>query len=263
MPAAFRRKTLPFPTSYPTPDTGGYADVNGIRLYHAEWGSGDPVILLHGGLGSIEAWANQIPEVAKTHKVIAIDSRGHGRSTRDDTAYSYTLMASDALVLMDQMGIAKAPILGWSDGGIIALEIAIHNPDRITGALTVGTNYTLDGLDPELETNAMFGEYVGQAAGLYGKISATPDQFEGFVGDIAGMWGSQPNYTDDQLKAVTAPFTVIQALQDEAIIDEHAEKMAALLPRSTYVPLDGVSHFALWQDPARLNGEIRRFLDSQ
>ncbi|MFT7593931.1 MAG: pimeloyl-ACP methyl ester carboxylesterase [Paracoccaceae bacterium] len=256
-------ETLPFPTSYPAATSEGYADINGIRLYHAQWGAGDPVILLHGGLGSIEAWANQIPEVAKTHKVIAIDSRGHGRSTRDATPYSYTLMASDVLALMDEMGIAKAAVLGWSDGGIIALEIAITHPDRISGALTVGTNYNLDGLDPGIETNAVFGKYVGQAAGLYASISPTPDQFEAFVGDIAGMWGSQPDYSEDQLKSVSAPFTVVQALQDEAIIDEHAAKMAALLPGSSYVPMEGVSHFAMWQDPARMNGEIRKFLDSQ
>jgi len=74
------------------------------------------------------------------------------------------------------------------------------------------------------------------------------------------MWGAQPNYSETQMQSVTATFTVAQALQDEAIIDEHAEKMAGLLPGSTYLPLDGVSHFALWQDPDRLNGAIIDFL---
>lgn len=221
------------------------------------------MILLHGGLGSIGAWANQVPEVAKTHKVIAIDSRGHGRSTRDATPYSYALMASDVLALMDGKGIAKAPILGWSDGGIIALEIAINDPGRISGALTVGTNYSLDGLDPGVETNEVFAEHFGEAAMMYLPTPPTPDQFEAFVGDIVGMWGIQPNYNEEQLKSVSAPFTVVQALQGEAIVDEHAAKMAALLPGSTYVPPEGVSHFAMWQDPARMNGEIRTFLDAQ
>ncbi len=252
-------KTLPFPTTYPTPDSSGYSDLNGIRLFHAEWGQGDPVILLHGGLGSIEAWANQIPALGG-YRVIAIDSRGHGRSTRDATPYSYTLMASDVLALMDEMNIPKAVFLGWSDGGIIALELAINHPDRIAAALVIGTNYSLDGIDPAVESNEVFGEYVGRAADLYAANSPTPDGFDAFVGDIVGMWGSQPNYSEAELMSVTAKFTVVQALEDEAIIDAHAEKMASLLPGATYVPLDGVSHFAMWQDPARLNAEIKTFL---
>lgn len=253
-------ETLPFPTSYPQADTSGYSEVNGVKIFHAEWGTGDPVILLHGGLGSIEAFANQIPAIAAGHKVIAIDSRGHGRSTRDATTYSYELMASDVLAVMDEMSIGKAAFVGWSDGGIISLELAINHPDRISKAFVIGTNYTLDGIDPAVETNEVFGAYVGAAAALYAKNSATPDDFDGFVGDVVAMWGAQPNYSETQMQSVTATFTVAQALQDEAIIDEHAEKMAGLLPGSTYLPLDGVSHFALWQDPDRLNGAIIDFL---
>jgi len=150
-------KTLPFPTTYPSPDSSGYSDVNGVRIFHAEWGEGDPVILLHGGLGSIEAFANQIPAIAEGHKVIAIDSRGHGRSTRDATSYSYELMASDVLAVMDEMSIDSAAFVGWSDGGIISLELAINHPERITSAFVIGTNYTLEGIDPAVETNEVFG----------------------------------------------------------------------------------------------------------
>ncbi len=253
-------ETLPFPATFPEPVSSGYTDVNGIRLFHAEWGEGSPVILLHGGLGSIEAWAYQIPLMAEDHRAIAIDSRGHGRSTRDATTYSYALMASDVLALMDEMSIDQAAFVGWSDGGIIALELAINHPDRISKALVLGTNYNLEGIDHSVDTNAVFGEYVTQAAGLYAEISATPDGFDGFVNDISAMWGSQPDFSEDQLKAAGAPFTVVQALEDEAIIDEHAEKMAALLPAATYVPLDGVSHFAMWQDPERMNAVLADFL---
>ena len=253
-------KTLPFPTSYPEPDSSGYTEINGARIFHAEWGDGTPVILLHGGLGSIEAWANQIPALAANHKVIAIDSRGHGRSTRDAQPYSYALMATDVLGVMDEMGVEQAAFAGWSDGGIISLELAINHPARINKAIVIGTNYNLSGIDPTVETNETFGAYVGSAAALYAQNSPTPDGFDAFVGDIVGMWGSQPNYTEDQLKSIKASFTVLQAIEDEAIIDEHAQKMASLIPDANYVPLEGVSHFALWQDPERLNGLIVDFL---
>ncbi len=253
-------KTVPFPATYPAPDSSDYAEVNGIRLFYAEWGQGDPVILLHGGLGSIEAWANQIPAIAAGNRVIAIDSRGHGRSTRDSQTYSYSLMTSDVVALMDRMSIDKAAFLGWSDGGIISLELAINYPDRISKALVIGTNYNLEGLDHSMETNPVFGKYFEKAAGLYAEISATPDEFDGFVGDISKMWATLPNYSEEQLKSVKAHFTVVQALEDEAILDEHAKKLASLLPGATYVPIENVSHFALWQDPDQLNALIENFL---
>ena len=254
-------RTLPFPTAYPEAPASGYAEVNGVRIFHAEWGAGDPVILLHGGLGSIEAFANQIPVLASGHRVIAIDSRGHGRSTRDATPYSYALMASDVLAVMDGKAIDTAAFVGWSDGGIIALELAINHPQRISRALVLGANYTLDGIDPAVDTDPVFSAYVEAAAALYADISPTPDGFDGFVEDIVGMWSTQPSYTEAELATVTAPFTVVQALHDEAILDAHAEKMAALLPGATYLPMDGVSHFALWQDPDRLNAAILAFLE--
>jgi len=253
-------KTLPFPTSYPEAASSGYSKVNRIKIFHAEWGAGDPVILLHGGLGSIEAFANQIPAIAVDHHVIALDSRGHGRSSRDAATYSYELMTSDVLAVMDEMKIEKAAFVGWSDGGIISLELAINHPTRISKAFVIGTNYTTAGVDPAVETNEVFGAYVGAAAELYAKNSPTPDQFDPFVGAIVEMWGTQPNYTEAQLQSVSVPITVAQALEDEVILDAHAEKMASLLPGATYLPLEGVSHFAMWQDPDRLNAAILDFL---
>lgn len=253
-------KTLPFPTTYPEAVSSGYSEVNGVKIFHAEWGAGDPVILLHGGLGSIEAFANQIPAISANHHVIAIDSRGHGRSSRDATTYSYELMTSDVLAVMDEMNIKKAAFVGWSDGGIISLELAINHPERIEKAFVIGTNYTTAGVDPAVDTNVVFGNYVGAAGKLYAKNSPTPDQFDAFVEVIVKMWGTQPNYTDAQLQSVSAPITVAHALEDEAIFDVHAEKMASLLTGATYLPLEGVSHFAMWQDPERLNAAILDFL---
>lgn len=253
-------KTLPFPTSYPEVASSGYSEVNGVKIFHAEWGTGDPVILLHGGLGSIEAFANQIPAIAENYRVIALDSRGHGRSSRDDTTYSYELMTSDVLAVMDEMNIEKAAFIGWSDGGIISLELAINHPERIEKAFVIGTNYTTAGVDPAVDTNEVFGNYVGAAAELYAQNSVTPDQFDGFVGAIVEMWGTLPNYTEAQLQSISAPITVAHALEDEAIFDAHAEEMASLIPGATYMPLEGVSHFAMWQDPDRLNAAILDFL---
>src|ERR1700733_4192067 len=117
-------ETLP-PT--PPPVAGehtGHAKVNGINLYYATIGHGSPVVLLHGGLANSNYWGEQVNALAPHHMVILMDSRGHGRSTRDARAYGYDLMADDVVGLMDDLKLTKADIVGWSDGGILGIDLA-------------------------------------------------------------------------------------------------------------------------------------------
>ncbi len=116
--AAERWETLP-PTPAPiATDRSGEAQVNGIGIHYAIYGQGSPVIFLHGGLANADYWGRQVPAVAAHHTVILMDSRGHGRSSRDARSYGYDLMADDVVALMDSLKIARADIVGWSDGGI-------------------------------------------------------------------------------------------------------------------------------------------------
>src|SRR5262245_25925307 len=126
----------------PKPDQEGHASVNGIRIYHAVFNrtGADPVILLHGGMGNSEHWANQIPALLERHKVIVADSRGHGRSTRTSEAFNYRLMASDVLGLLDHLGIGRVAVVGWSDGAIIGLQIGVSAPHRISRLWADGAN---------------------------------------------------------------------------------------------------------------------------
>src|SRR6516162_11887134 len=108
--------TLPPTPSLPKPAQSGYAPVNGIRTWYATFGRGAPVLLLHGGLANSNYWGNQVPALARSYRVIVMDSRGHGRSTRDERPYGYYLMASDVLGLMDFLKVSKTAVVGWSDG---------------------------------------------------------------------------------------------------------------------------------------------------
>jgi len=129
-----RWQTLPQPAPMPKPDEAGNAPVNGIRMHYAIFNrsGGDPVILLHGGMGNSDHWGNQVPALMMRHKVIVADSRGQGRSTRTPEPLGYRLMAGDALALLDRLDIAKTAVVGWSDGAITGLEIAISAPHRIS-----------------------------------------------------------------------------------------------------------------------------------
>jgi len=124
-------ETLP---ATPAPISGGqsnYANVNGIRLFHVEIGAGPPVVLLHGGLANSDYLSEQARALALAHRVILVDSRGHGRSTRDARPYGYDLMADDVAALLDSLHIAKADVVGWSDGAIVGLDLALRHPERV------------------------------------------------------------------------------------------------------------------------------------
>ncbi|HWA42307.1 MAG TPA: alpha/beta hydrolase, partial [Hypericibacter adhaerens] len=143
-------QTLPRPAPMPQALKSGTAPIDGVQIYYAIYGHGAPLILLHGGLGNADYWGNQVREFAKHYQVIVMDSRGHGRSTRDAQPYGYHLMATDVVHLMDYLKIDRASIVGWSDGGIIGLDIAMTYPDRLDKLFAFGANVTTSGLREDI-----------------------------------------------------------------------------------------------------------------
>ncbi len=253
-------ETLSAPQPTPEATLSGYANVNGAQIYFATYGAGAPLILLHGGLGNTDYWGGQIDAFARDYTVITIASRGHGRSTNNGQPYSYHLMASDVLAVMDAMGVAKAPIVGWSDGGNIGLDIAINNPDRLTSLFAFGANFNPSGVKPSVETNETFGAYVGLSAEYYTKLSKTPDGFDTFVGELVNMWAEQPDFTAEQLGAIPVPVAIADGDHDEAIDMAHTRQMAEMIPGAELIILPGLSHFAMWQDPATFNAAVLKYL---
>src|SRR3979490_2075717 len=178
--AAERWETLP-PTPAPiATDRSGQAQVNGISIHYAIYGHGSPVIFLHGGLANTNYWGGQVPAVAAHHTVILMDSRGHGRSTRDARPYGYDLMADDVVALMDNLKIPKADIVGWSDGGILGIDLAIRHKDRIGKVFAFAANTVTSGVKDDVEKNPTFAAFIGRAALEYAAHSATPKDYDSF-----------------------------------------------------------------------------------
>ena len=143
--AADRWMEIPDPPPMPAAAESGTAPVNGIQMYYAVYGTGQPILLIHGGLAHADIWASQVIDLAKDHKVIVADSRGHGRSTRTAAPYGYDLMTSDYLALLDHLKIDQVALVGWSDGGIIGLNIAMTHPERLTKLFALAANSTVEG----------------------------------------------------------------------------------------------------------------------
>jgi pimeloyl-ACP methyl ester carboxylesterase len=253
-------KLLPDLPPMPGAKQSGYAPVNGIQLYYAIYGDGPPLIMLHGGLANSEYFANQIPVFAEDYTVIVMDSRGHGRSSRDAQPYSYSLMASDVAALMDYLKIPKASVVGWSDGGIIGLEMAMNYPDRVDKLFAFAANTNVAGLKPNIDKDPVFSKYIERAGKDYARLSKTPAEYETFVNQISRMWATQPDYKPEQLAKIKARVAISDGEYDEAIRPEHSVEMAKAVPGAKLVILPGVSHFAFLQDPQLFNRAVLGFL---
>ena len=256
-------ETLP-PTPAPIPtERQGEAPVNGIKVHYAIYGQGSPVVFLHGGLANTNYWGNQVLAVAPHHTVILVDSRGHGRSTRDARPYGYDLMADDVVALLDDLKIPKADVVGWSDGAILGLDLALRHKDRVGKVFAFAANTVTSGVKDGVEKNPTFAAYIDRAGHEYGALSATPKDYDAFVEQISRMWAEQPNWTDAELKTIDTPVLVVDGDHDEAIKREHTEYIAATVPRAGLLILPNVSHFAFLQDPKMFNFAILHFLGDE
>jgi pimeloyl-ACP methyl ester carboxylesterase len=236
--------------------------INGVRVWYAEFGHGAPVILVHGGLANSDYWGLQVPVLAAHYHVIVLDSRGHGRSTRNDAPIDYDLMASDVLALMDYLHIHQAALIGWSDGAIIGLDIAINHPDRLTRLFAFAANSDPSGVK-DVGKSPVFSAYIRRAEKEYALISPTPKQFNAFLANIEKMWATEPHFTDDQLRGIKVPTWIVDGDHDEAIKRENTDHIAATIPGAGELILPAVSHFAFLQDPAMFNESLQHFLSGK
>jgi pimeloyl-ACP methyl ester carboxylesterase len=252
-------EALPPTPTLPESEHGGYAPVNGVKIWYASYGRGQPVVLLHGGLANSNYWGNQVRALAPQYRVIVMDSRGHGRSTRDQRQFSYELMAADVLALMDYLKIPKAAVVGWSDGAILGLDIAIHHPERLTKLFAFAANSDPSGVK-DVSQSPTFGAYIARAEKEYEKLSSTPHQYASFLEQISKMWATQPYFTEDQLRRISVPIWIVDGDHDEAVKRENTEHMAAQIPNAGLLLQPQVSHFSFIQDPSQFDSDVLHFL---
>ncbi len=252
---------LMLPPTPTLPDGGksGYAPVNGINLWYDEFGQGTPVILVHGGLANAGYWGLLVRALAPHYRVIVMDSRGHGRSSRDARPYGYDLMADDVVGLMDYLKVDKAALVGWSDGAIIGLDIALRHPARLTKLFAFAANSDPSAVK-DVEHDPVFSTFIARARKEYEALSPTPKEYDAFLKQIEKMWDSEPHWTADKLRTITVPTWIVDADHDEAIKRDNTLFMADNIPGSGLLIQPQVSHFSFLQDPAQFNGNVLHFL---
>jgi pimeloyl-ACP methyl ester carboxylesterase len=235
---------------------GQFTTVNDVRIYFETYGSGAPVLVLHGGMGSLENMAYQIRALAATRFVFAPDSRGHGRSSDSDSPLSYALMTEDMVKLMDHLHIQRTDVVGWSDGGIVALDLAIRYPERIRRIVVIGSNFGVDGLiDPPVPGGA-----IPPVPRYYSRIAADPTHWPVLFRKVTMMWATQPHYSREQLGRINAP-TLVMAGESDIVKREHTDALARAIPKSKESIVGGTTHNLIWEKSEIVNAEILQFLD--
>ena len=222
-------ETLPAEQPLSTMAVEGYVDHDGARIWYGTAGKGEPVALLHGGMVSSLSWGNQVPALIKTHhKVILIDSRGHRRSTLGPYPLSYEKMQSDVVAIMDTLHIKKASFVGWSDGAIISLIMAMKNPERVDSVYAFGANMNTDAIISGAFTSPILSEVAARLAKDYTRISPTPDEFGTLHQALETMQKKEPNYTTKELAAIN--------VSKIAIADGDHEEFILVLTRTILRP---------------------------
>lgn len=262
-----QKMNSPAPKITPTPFIGSTkVELGDITMYFEAHGSGDPLILLHGGFGSADAWNNQIPIFAEKYYVIAPDSRSHGRTTDSDAPLSYHLMAEDTIRLMDYLGIQSAYIVGWSDGGIIGIDMAIHHPERIKALVAFGANLNPQGYQDsflEYVRNATVEDITLMVGSKYIEMMPNPERLPIILEKIKTLYLTEPNFTQAELAGIKAPTLILDGQTETVIRTDHAQEIENSIPNAKLIILPNVGHAAVSENPEVWNNAVLNFLESK
>jgi pimeloyl-ACP methyl ester carboxylesterase len=209
--------------------TGQYAEVNGINLYYETHGSGRPLILLHGGLGSGEMFGPVLPLLAKRHQVVAVDLQGHGRTADIDRPIDIRLMAGDISALIDHLRLAMPDVVGYSLGGGVALQTAARYPSKIRRLVMVSANIRTDAIYPEMraqqgQVNAAAIEFMKDTPmyQLYERVAPRPEDFPRLLEKIGEAMSKDFDFTED-VRGLNMPTLVVAADADMAPPSHYAD----------------------------------------
>ena len=234
-----------------------YAPVNDLNMYYELHGDGPPLLLLHGGSGSIpEKW---VPFFTPLFRVMAPEQMGHGR-TADviDRPFHYHDMAEDTLELMRQLGIESTVVVGYSDGGIIGLDMAIHHPERVIKLAVTGANARFEGYTTENQEFARSFDPVSQPVSeKYAELS--PDGAEHWpvvLGRLKPMWAAEPSFTNEELQSIGAPTLLVIGDRD-IVTPEHAVEMFRTIPEAQLCVVPNAAHGTMPQEA------VLRFLQEE
>jgi len=265
-----------------TKGTGQYAEVNGINLYYETHGSGRPLILLHGGLGSGEMFGPVLPQLAERHQVVTVDLQGHGRTADIDRPLDAALMAGDIAALIDHLQLAKPDVVGYSLGGGVAFHTAAKYPTKVGRLVMVSANIRPDAIYAEMraqqgQVNAAAVEFMKDTPmyQLYQRVAPRPQDFPRLLDKIGEAMSKDFDYTEE-VRGLQVPTLVVAADGDMAPPSHYVEVFKLLdgglrdggwmgegRPKGGHALaiLPGLTHYNIFSSPLFASATLA-FLDS-
>lgn len=233
--------------------TGKYARVNGISIYYETYGAGEPLLLLHGNSCSISLFEKQIPELARHYKVIAVDTRGQGKSAEDGKTYTYDLFADDMNALLDHLKLDSVNVLGWSDGGNTGLIMAMKYPGKVKKLVTMGANVFID----QTVVNKSIFKILKKEKKEINEdtVYATRNRQR-----LIELLLTEPRHSFEELKLIKCPVLVVAGEKD-VIKEGHTKAIAANIPKSTLMIVTKATHYLPSENPGLFNKAVIDFLE--
>jgi pimeloyl-ACP methyl ester carboxylesterase len=227
-------------------------EIHGLKLYyeiHGTASANPPLVLLHGGGSNIAtSFARVLPELAKTRQVIAFDQQGHGRTTDvADRPFTFEQSADDAAALLDHLKIARADFFGFSNGGSIAMQVAIRHPKRVRKLIVASAMVKRDGLPPgfwEGMRHASLADMPAELRETYKRVSPHPERLQSFHDKCVQRMLTFKDWPDEVVKSIDAPVLIVMGDRD-VVTAEHAVAMLRLLPHAQLAVLPGTDHMKL------------------
>ncbi len=243
----------------------GFVDRHQARIFWEERGaaSAAAVVVLHGAFGASPAMENQIAALATSRRVIAIDARGHGRSSHDGDALHYADLADDVVAVLDALHIARADVVGWSDGGIVGLDLARRHAARVGKVVAIGANRSPEGLGAALAGfGAITADEPGLAfsRGLYEERAPHPARWPRLVEQLKVMLLNEPRWSDADLAVIRTPVLLIYGEHDD-VTAEHAAGMQRAIAGARLLTIAGGTHMVPVQKADEVNAAIAAFFD--
>ncbi len=248
--------------------TTGYAPVNGLRMYYEVRGTGRPLVLLHGGLMTIEdSFGPLLPVLGAERQVIAAELQGHGRTADIDRELELRYLADDVVALLDHLGIDQADVLGFSLGGGAALQLALDHPGRVGRLILVSVSYGADGYHQEISdparhatsTRMPTAEDFRQMREAYARVAPDPGHFEAFAAKASQAVANMKGWTADQLGGIGAA-TLLVFGDHDFIRLEHAVQVHGLIPGAQLAVLPGATHMGVMRRSDLILPLVREFL---
>jgi len=241
--------------------TRGYTDIGGHRTWFADsGGAGEPVLLLHGGLSDSELLLEPLePALGEQFRVLAFDRRGHGRTADTDAPFHYDDMATETIAAMDKLIGGPAHLVGWSDGGNVALIVALRRPDLVRSLVLIGSNYHFDSAVPTEPTGSGPPRFITER---YAERS--PDGTNHFAAAFRkslAMWTVEPTLTTDDLRKISAPVLVLVG-DDDLMTLAHTVSLYESLSLSQLAVVPGTSHGVVIEKPELVGRLIGDFLSA-